>query len=119
MQAAGDTIGVIRRTDLTDERTITQYDTVWTAVREIRTATDAGVRMPGLAEVGRSRDTMHGTTPVRGASGWICLDNYGNAYDKAVAVVRLDPAAHATRLVGIAWPVGSPPPADCTAPRGR
>ncbi|MFC4033894.1 ABC transporter substrate-binding protein [Streptomyces polygonati] len=115
VQAAGHAIGEI---GLTDERTITQYDTVWTAVREIRTATGANVRIPRLPEVGHSRDNMHGTTPVRGASGWICLDNYGNAYDKAVAVVRLDPAAHATRLVGIAWPTGGPPPADCTAPRG-
>ncbi|WNI16395.1 ABC transporter substrate-binding protein [Actinacidiphila sp. ITFR-21] len=121
VQEAAEPVGTRSRIGeiyLDDERTILEYDSVWTGIEEIRTAADAGVSMPTLDEVGRARYNLHGTTPVKGASGWICLDNYGNAYDKAVAVIRLDPAVRGTRLVGIAWPTGSPPPADCTAPRG-
>ncbi|GAA3736365.1 hypothetical protein [Streptomyces tremellae] len=103
---------------LADSRTIIAHDSVWTAIREIRNVTLGNdVTVPSLREVGAARDNMHGLTPVKGASGWICLDNNGNAYDKAVAVVRLDPADKKARFAGLAWPVGHPPPADCTAPQ--
>jgi hypothetical protein len=56
---------------------------------------------------------------VDGASGWICLDNYGNPYNKAVSVVELAPDVPGRiRFVGLAWPTGKPTPKDCTASRG-
>lgn len=106
----------LRGVSLTDSRTIIAHDSVWTAITEIRRTARGSVTMPTLDQVGRSRYNLHGMTPVKGASGWICLDNHGNTYDKAVAVVRLDPVRKSARFVDLAWPTGSPPPADCTAP---
>ncbi|WP_327249767.1 hypothetical protein [Streptomyces sp. NBC_01320] len=39
---------------------------------------------------------------VSGASGWICLDNHGNPYNKAVPVVELAPGADFQRFLAIA-----------------
>jgi hypothetical protein len=52
---------------------------------------------------------------VRGASGWICLDNHGNPYNKAVPVVEL--TRDKPRFVQIAWPEGKPPAGECMPPR--
>ncbi len=55
---------------------------------------------------------------VRGTSGWICLTNGGNAYDKPVAVVKLDPGTRRVAFVGLGWPERKPQPADCAVPSG-
>lgn len=122
-QARKEPVGPIGDTDLTDSRTIVMHDAVWTAVSGIRlsvsgTATPAASAnpLPGIADVAGIWQFMHGKAMVRGAGGWICLDQNGNPYDKALAVVELQPSPRAARFVGLAWPTGKPPEADCTAP---
>ncbi|MEU1281379.1 hypothetical protein [Streptomyces sp. NPDC005805] len=111
-------VGDIGEVELTDSRTITFYDAGLTAITAIRMRDDAD---PVVPDLGRIRDAwlrLHGMGKVEGASGWICLDNYGNPYNKAVSVVELSPDAPGRiRFVGLAWPTGRPTSADCTASR--
>lgn len=104
---------------LTDSRTIITYDSVSTAVAAIRNNTVGSVPMPTLTQVANSWLRLHGPNKVEGASGWICLDRYGNSYNKAVAVVHLDPNTKSARFDGLAWPEGAPPAPNCTAPNRR
>ncbi|QCX77989.1 hypothetical protein C9F11_21795 [Streptomyces sp. YIM 121038] len=55
---------------------------------------------------------------VAGTSGWVCLTNAGNPYDKPVAVVELDPRTRKLRFVGLGWPGGRVQPRDCVVPSG-
>lgn len=57
-----------------------------------------------------------GVAAGAGASGWICLDNHGNPYNKAVPVVELAPDAPHQRFAALAWPEGKPPDARCLPP---
>jgi ABC-type branched-subunit amino acid transport system substrate-binding protein len=102
--------------DLSDHQAIITHDSVWTAVTAIRAIPAGKGRVPTLGEIADGWLRMHGDGKVEGASGWICLDNEGNPYDKAVSVVRLDPATKGPLFVGLAWPTGRPPAQDCTAP---
>ncbi|MCQ4040679.1 ABC transporter substrate-binding protein [Streptantibioticus rubrisoli] len=104
--------------DLTDSRAISVYDSAWTAITAIRDATHGGSGLPTTTDVADEWLRLHGAQKVLGVSGWICLDNYGNPYDKAVSVVRLSPATGRADFAGLAWPTGHPPTADCTAPNG-
>ena len=95
------TVGPIGEVRLADSRTMTMYDAVWTAV--------SGIRAAGMGEVPSTQaithiwPRLHGPDHrVDGVSGWICLDNFGNAYNKAVAIVRLDPSRPA-RSRSRAW----------------
>ncbi|SFC25350.1 ABC transporter substrate-binding protein [Streptomyces aidingensis] len=108
----------IGTTDLEDSRAIVMYDAVWTAVEGIRLAAAAGaVAVPSAAEVAAVWAQMSQGYGVSGASGWICLNNHGNAHNKAVAVVSLDPDNPGRlRFDGLAWPQGAPPGTDCTIP---
>ncbi|MFF5934006.1 hypothetical protein [Streptomyces sp. NPDC012508] len=116
--AAGKEIGDIGPVELTDSRTITFYDAGLTAVTAIRMRDDGDPVIPTLGRISDAWLRLHGMGKVDGASGWICLDNYGNPYNKAVSVVELAPDAPGRiRFVGLAWPTGRPTPADCTASR--
>ncbi|WP_267243446.1 hypothetical protein [Streptomyces sp. PR69] len=118
--AASGEAGDIGPVTLTDSRTIVFYDAGLTAVTAIRMRGDDDPVIPELSSIKDSWLRLHGMGKVEGASGWICLDNYGNAYNKPVAVVELAPDDPARiRFVGLAWPNGEPTPADCTASRGR
>lgn len=105
--------GPIGEVSLTDSRTITMYDAVWTGV--------SGIRAAGIGEVPSTQaivdiwPRLHGPDHrVNGASGWICLDNYGNAHNKAVAIVGLDPSSRDNIVFhGLAWPEGRPPEPTC------
>ena len=103
-------------TDLTDSRTITLYDAAWTAITGIRGSAVDGAPVPDLDTVADSWLRMHGINRVDGVSGWICLDNHGLPYNKAVAIVELDPTAQGLRFAGTAWPAGSEPEAECLVP---
>ncbi|MDG9705425.1 hypothetical protein [Streptomyces sp. DH37] len=107
-------VGPVGRTDIADSRTASAYDSAWTAITGIRFHTEKGA-IPSLSTIGNDWDGLQGVNKVEGASGWICLDSSGNPYNKAVAVVRLDPATKSPRFLGLAWPEGAPPP---KAPRG-
>ncbi|MET9108924.1 hypothetical protein [Streptomyces zhihengii] len=116
--AAGEEAGDIGEVELTDSRTITFYDAGLTAITAIRMRDDSDPVIPALGRIGDAWLRLHGMGKVEGASGWICLDNYGNPYNKAVSVVELSPDAPGRiRFVGLAWPTGRPTPADCTASR--
>jgi ABC-type branched-subunit amino acid transport system substrate-binding protein len=116
-QAAGKPVGPIGKVDLTDSRAITTYDAMWTAITAIRNNSGNGSAIPTLDQVRNAWLRLHGANKVEGSSGWICLDNYGNPYDKAVSVVELDPRTRTVDFVGHAWPRnGKPPAKDCTAP---
>lgn len=99
--------------DLSDGRVIITYDSVSTAIAGIRDRTVGEVKKPSTDDVARSWLRMHGEYRVDGASGWICLDQYGNAYNKAVPIVHLDPASKNAVLDTLAWPLGHTPDANC------
>lgn len=108
-----DEVGSIGEVELTDSHTITMYDAVWTGI--------SGVRAAGVGEVPSTEaiidiwPRLHGPDHrVNGVSGWICLDNYGHAHNKAVAIVRLDPTSREDiAFLGLAWPEGEPPTPEC------
>ncbi|RSS43489.1 ABC transporter substrate-binding protein [Streptomyces sp. WAC08241] len=101
---------------LTDGQAIVAYDAMATAVHAIRQATPQGARHPAAADVAAQWPQVKGSLRVEGASGWICLDNYGNPYDKAVPIVELAPDG-SQRFVQIAWPEGQPPQSPCLPPK--
>ncbi|MFG2605673.1 hypothetical protein ACGFT2_19335 [Streptomyces sp. NPDC048514] len=93
----------------TDSRAMTSHDSVYTAVQEIkkayRTGSDA---VPSLAAVARQGANLYSVNGVAGSTGMICLDNNGSPYNKAVAVVSLDPASRDVRFDALAWPMRKP-----------
>ncbi|MFD0372763.1 ABC transporter substrate-binding protein [Streptomyces sp. NPDC127114] len=101
---------------LADGQAIVAYDAMATAVHAIRQATPDGAAHPELADVASQWPQVKGSLRVQGASGWICLDNFGNPYNKAVPIVELAEDG-SQRFVAIAWPEGSPPAASCLPPR--
>ncbi|MFG3495570.1 hypothetical protein [Streptomyces sp. NPDC047928] len=107
--------GPIGPVELTDGQAIVAYDAMALAVHAIREATPRGSRLPPAADVVKQWPQVKGSLKVAGAGGWICLDNYGNPYNKAVPVVEL--TGNAPRFVQIAWPEGKPPAGDCLPPR--
>lgn len=113
---AGDSTGpdAIGPAATADGRIIITYDAVTTAITGIRNETTKSVTVPSLRNVADSWLRLKGDYRVEGASGWICLDQYGNPYDKAVSVVHLDPATRTAVFDGIAWPLGHAPDANCS-----
>ncbi|CAM5489900.1 hypothetical protein STANM337S_03492 [Streptomyces tanashiensis] len=101
---------------LADGQAIIAYDAMATAVHAIRQATPEGSAYPSKEDVGTQWPQVKGSLRVQGASGWICLDNYGNPYNKAVPIVEL--AQDGTqRFVQMAWPEGNPPTDTCLPPK--
>nr|WP_241267345.1 ABC transporter substrate-binding protein [Streptomyces scabichelini] len=109
-------VGDIGPTDLADGQVITLHDAARTMIEGIRNRQQAGKGVPELEDVREAWRRLHGSSKVRGASGWICLDNDANAYNKAVAIVRLDPAPKQhIKFEKLAWPKGRPPTEECRA----
>ncbi|GAA2504262.1 hypothetical protein [Streptomyces gobitricini] len=106
--------GPVGPVELSDGQSIVAYDAMATAVHAIRQATVEG-RLPAPGDVGLQWPQVTGPLRVEGAGGWICLDNHGNPYNKAVPVVEL--TRDKPRFVQIAWPDGGPPSAECMPPR--
>ncbi|MDI3421587.1 ABC transporter substrate-binding protein [Streptomyces luteolus] len=110
----------LKDADLEDSRLMTIYDATRTAVTNIRRQAEGGKRIPRLDEVASGWHQLKSVNKIRGTTGWICLDNHGNAFNKAVHRVRLDPKWRPDQkldFVGVAWPEGKPLDATCTAPR--
>jgi hypothetical protein len=107
-------VGADAVADLGDGQAIINYDATWTAIAGIRKATGTGTSTP--ANVGSYWSELRGssTSYVHGASGWICLDNAGNPWDKAVPIEQL--AGRTPEFVQLAWPAGYPPNAACQVP---
>ncbi|MCP9961715.1 hypothetical protein LUX05_10655 [Streptomyces somaliensis] len=104
------------RAALADGQTIIAYDAMALVVRALREATPEGSHRPQLKDVARQWPQVRGVLKVSGASGWICLDNYGNPHNKAVPVVELTRGL--PRFVAMAWPEGEPPTKECMPPQG-
>ncbi|MFI9629526.1 ABC transporter substrate-binding protein [Streptomyces sp. NPDC052042] len=109
-------IGPTGHRDLADGQIIIAYDALSLAVHGIRQATPEGRLLPEPADVGEQWPRVKGSLRVSGASGWICLDNHGNPYNKAVPVVELAPRDARQRFVAIAWPERTPPGPNCLPP---
>ncbi|MFE7615193.1 hypothetical protein [Streptomyces sp. NPDC057496] len=114
-EAPAGPIGPTRHEDLTDGQLIIAHDAMTLAVQAIRRASPGG-RVPELVDVGEQWSRVNGSLKVSGASGWICLDNHGNPYNKAVPVVELSADDALQRFVALAWPEGRPPDAKCLPP---
>ncbi|WP_274561291.1 ABC transporter substrate-binding protein [Streptomyces spiramyceticus] len=114
--AADPAVGPIGPTSLTDGQAIIAYDAMATAVHGIRQATVQDAKLPAITDVVTQWPQVKGSLKVAGASGWICLDNHGNPYNKAVPIVELARDG-SQRFVEIAWPEGKPPAQTCLPPR--
>ena len=104
-------------TSLADGQAMINYDAVLTAVDAIQDTAPSDA-VPSAASVAAFWASLKGSRSVPGATGLICLDNYGNPYDKAIPVVQYSPS-------GIPQPAGDPiflngPPTgtDCQIPQG-
>ncbi|MFI7342850.1 amino acid ABC transporter substrate-binding protein [Streptomyces sp. NPDC050085] len=112
---AGD-IGPVR---LDDSRTMLVHDGVMTIGEAVFLANQQteGI-VPSLSRIIAEWPRLESAHHIVGTSGWICLTNAGNAYDKPVAVVELDPKSRQVNFVGIGWPKGEPQPKSCVVPSG-
>ncbi|ATL29989.1 amino acid ABC transporter substrate-binding protein [Streptomyces formicae] len=109
-------IGDVR---LDDSRTMLVHDGVRTIAKAVLLANaQTEGTVPPLKRVSDMWQRIEATNRVVGTSGLICLTNAGNAYDKPVAVVELNPTTKKLEFVGIGWPKGKPQPADCRVPSG-
>ncbi|MGP4004986.1 amino acid ABC transporter substrate-binding protein [Streptomyces sp. 4N124] len=116
-QDIADQAGAIGPVSLDDGRTIMTHDVVLLASKELaRAANTSGAELPSTDRIRKDLGKLNSELRVVGAGGWTCLTNAGNPYDKAVPLVRLDPAARQLTLVGVAWPEGHPPHDDCVVP---
>jgi ABC-type branched-subunit amino acid transport system substrate-binding protein len=92
-----------------DSRAMTAHDSVWLAVSVMKRlmAGTAGEE-PSLEDIRNAWRNTDGDEGVAGATGWLCLDNDGNPYNKAVSVVTLDPDRRSVRFEKAAWPERTP-----------
>ncbi|WP_175647263.1 ABC transporter substrate-binding protein [Streptomyces cyaneochromogenes] len=106
--------------NLEDSRTMLVYDGLVTIGKALHQAQSGGAQaVPSLEDVGRQWSLLQSRHRVRGTSGLICLTSGGNAYDKPVAVVELDPGPKGPgklRFVGLGWPTGREQPKNCVIP---
>lgn len=105
-------------TSFADSRSITEYDSAWTAIIGIRDTTEGDGKIPSLDQVAQEWSQLNGPDKILSAGGWICLDRDGNPYDKAVSVVRLNShgKSHSVTFIRLAWPTGKAPSANCVRP---
>ncbi|MBF8185758.1 hypothetical protein ITP53_08390 [Nonomuraea sp. K274] len=111
--------GTMGAVDLADGRTIVTHDVVLTASRALARAVHSSEQeVPTADRIRKDLGKLNSDLRVRGASGWICLTNAGNPYNKALFVVRLAPGAGELALEGAAWPTGRVPKneSDCVVP---
>lgn len=114
-QGAGD-IGPVT---LDDSRTMLVHDGVRTIAQAVFLANaQSPGAVPPRERVSAQWSRLESAHRVAGTSGWVCLTNAGNPYDKPVSVVELDPRTRKLAFVGLAWPEGRPQPKDCVVPSG-
>ncbi|MGA4840719.1 amino acid ABC transporter substrate-binding protein [Streptomyces sp. G45] len=114
-QGAGD-IGPVH---LDDSRTMLVHDGVRTIAQAVFLANaQSRGAVPPRERVSAQWSRLESAHRVAGTSGWICLTNAGNPYDKPVAMVELDPRTRKLAFKGLAWPEGKAQPGDCVVPSG-
>lgn len=105
---------------LEDSRTMLVYDGLVTIGTAVHQAQKGGAEaVPSRADVGTQWLSLQSRHRVQGTSGLICLTSGGNAYDKPVAVVQLDPGREGRgtlEFVGLGWPTGHAQPKNCVIP---
>ncbi|WP_330277815.1 ABC transporter substrate-binding protein [Lentzea sp. NBC_00516] len=74
---------------LEDAAAIMAYDSVLTAVFAIRRSSGKTAGVVSAKEVLQTRNRLHDTMSVPGASGWLSFDKDGTAVGKAVPIVKL------------------------------
>jgi hypothetical protein len=110
--------GNIGDVDLDDGRTIATHDVVLTAAKALaKAAAISKTEVPSTERIKQDFAHLNLASRVQGASGWICLTNAGNPYNKASSVVRLDAASEKLRFEGVAWPEGRVPLDNCAVPQ--
>ncbi|WP_223863174.1 amino acid ABC transporter substrate-binding protein [Streptomyces sp. 5-10] len=106
--------------NLEDSRTMLVYDGLITIGKALHQAQEGGAgAVPSREDVGAQWSLLQSRHRVRGTSGLICLTSSGNAYDKPVAVVQLDPGRGGRgklKFVGLGWPTGREQPKNCVIP---
>ncbi|MBB4787689.1 ABC transporter substrate-binding protein [Streptomyces rapamycinicus] len=106
--------------NLEDSRTMLVYDGLITIGKALHQAQEGGAgAVPSREDVGAQWSLLQSRHRVRGTSGLICLTSSGNAYDKPVAVVQLDPGREGRgklKFVGLGWPTGREQPKNCVIP---
>ncbi|WP_181787880.1 ABC transporter substrate-binding protein [Streptomyces phytophilus] len=105
--------GAIGEVQLDDGRTIVTHDVVLTASRALARAVHTSEQdVPSAERVRMDLGKLNSDLRVRGASGLVCLTNAGNPYNKALAVVEVEPHSKKVTLDGVAWPTGRAPARD-------
>lgn len=108
--------------NLEDSRTMLVYDGLVTISKALHQTQSGGAEaVPTREDVGRQWSLLQSRHRVRGTSGLICLTSGGNAYDKPVSVVELDPGREGDgklKFVGLGWPTGREQPRNCVIPSG-
>ncbi|RFU84143.1 hypothetical protein DY218_24175 [Streptomyces triticagri] len=110
----------LAESDLEDSRLMTTYDATRTAIKNIRLQGGKD-DLPGLDEVFNGWPRLKNVEKVHGTTGWICLDNDGNAFNKAIHLVQLDPEWKEGRKISfhrVAWPSGEKLTDRCTRSGG-
>ncbi|WP_329033258.1 ABC transporter substrate-binding protein [Streptomyces sp. NBC_01725] len=106
--------------NLEDSRTMLVYDGLVTIGKALHQAQRGGAEtVPGREDVRGQWSLLQSRHRVPGTSGLICLTTGGNAYDKPVAVVELDPGGEGPgtlKFVGLGWPTGREQPKNCVIP---
>ncbi|MGW1030475.1 hypothetical protein ACWD4J_43740 [Streptomyces sp. NPDC002577] len=74
------------------------------------------VAIPSLGQVSDQGPLTDSDRGIYGVTGPLCLDNKGNPYNKAVAIVTLDPDDKGVRFEALAWPTGKPS-TSCVVPQ--
>ncbi|MFG3257044.1 hypothetical protein [Streptomyces sp. NPDC048172] len=98
---------------LEDGRTIATYDVIRTASAALaRAVHTSGKQLPDTDRIRKDLNKLNANHRIQGASGWICLTNAGNPYNKALSVVELNTAKKKLTFRGVAWP-------EREAPRGQ
>jgi len=103
--------------ELADGEAMLSHDAVWTAHQALATLIgverDPSGHLPSTGDLATEWRQLRGGSRIEGASGWICLDNGGNPWNKAVSIVRLDQTG--PHFQQLAWPEGRAPGATCSA----
>ncbi|MGV9851921.1 ABC transporter substrate-binding protein [Streptomyces sp. NPDC003442] len=102
-----------------DGRAIETHDVILTAAKALtKAAATTRTPVPSKERIKEDYENLNSAFRVQGAGGWICLTNAGNPYNKALAIVRLDPMRSKLSFEALAWPKGAPAVDDrCVVPQ--
>lgn len=111
--------GKLGRVRLDDGRAIETHDVILTAAKALtKAAATTRTPVPSQERIKEDYENLNSAFRIQGAGGWICLTNAGNPYNKALAIVRLDPMRTKLTFDALAWPKGTPAQDDrCVVPQ--